>query len=418
MPFSTLHQLISERIQREGPLSFAEYMRMALYEPGYGYYVTGSAKMGWQGDYFTSTDVSSLFANCVGRQLYALWGKLKHPAHFLVLEQGAGRGDLAGGVRAWAQEEAPAFHAALDYQIEDIRAGQDALGMERTAAGRPEAGRPWAEQPEAERTVAGRPEAGRPQGSPLPWTDEPITGNTDVHSPDGGTQSIFPSVIVSNELIDAFPVHIVEKRGGRLYEVFVDVQQDGRLCEVLGEPGTPAVAGYLDSFNIPWRTFEEGWRAEINLDALRWIQRTASLLRRGFILTIDYGDRARALYTAERERGTLLCYFQHQLSERPLARPGEQDITAHVNFSALIDERRRLGLRLHKFTTQRLWLQSLGIQEELEQRRVKEFAAAETERATDRGQVALLKWRDLRLRVAALTDPAGMGTFKVLILRR
>ncbi len=423
MPFSALHQLISERIQREGPLSFAEYMRMALYEPGYGYYVTGSTKMGWQGDYFTSSDVSSLFANCVGRQLYALWEKLKHPAHFLVLEQGAGRGDLAGGVRAWAQEEVPAFHAALDYQIEDIRAGQDALGMERTAAGRPEAertveGQPWAGQPEAERIVAGRPEAGRPQGSPLQWTNEPITGNTDVHSPAGGTQSSFPSVILSNELIDAFPVHIVEKRGGRLYEVFVDVRQDGRLCEVLGEPGTPAVASYLDSFNIPWRTFEEGWRAEINLDALGWIRRTASLLRRGFILTIDYGDRARALYTAARNRGTLLCYFQHQLSERPLARPGEQDITAHVNFSALIDEGRRLGLRLHKFTTQRLWLQSLGIQEELEQRRVKEFAAAETERATDRGQVALLKWRDLRLRVAALTDPAGMGNFKVLILRR
>ena len=398
MPFSALHQLISERIQREGPISFAEYMRMALYEPGYGYYMTGSAKMGWQGDYFTSTDVSSLFANCVGRQLYAMWERLKHPAHFLVLEQGAGRGDLAGGVRAWAQEEAPAFYAALDYQIEDIRAGQDALGgilaggleAERTVAGGP---------------GAGRPGAGRPQGSP-PYTDEPITG--------GG----FPSVVVSNELIDAFPVHIVEKRGERLYEVLVDVQQDGRLCEVLGEPGTPAVAGYLDSFNIPWRTFEEGWRAEINLDALRWVQRTASLLRRGFILTIDYGDRARALYTAARERGTLLCYFQHQVSERPLARPGEQDITAHVNFSALIDEGRRLGLRLHKFTTQRLWLQSLGIEEELEQRRVKEFAAAETERATDRGQVALLKWRDLRLRVAALTDPAGMGNFKVLIMRR
>src|SRR6266852_9385511 len=97
-----------------------------------------------------------------------------------------------------------------------------------------------------ERTAAGQPEAGRPQGSPLPWTDEPITGNTDVHSPDGGTQSIFPSVIVSNELIDAFPVHIVEKRGERLYEVFVDVQQDGRFCEVLVEPSRLEVAGYLD----------------------------------------------------------------------------------------------------------------------------------------------------------------------------
>jgi SAM-dependent MidA family methyltransferase len=106
------------------------------------------------------------------------------------------------------------------------------------------------------------------------------------------------------------------------------------------------------------------------------------------------------------------------LNERPLLRPGEQDITAHVNFSALIDEGRRQGLRLHKFTTQRLWLEELGIAEELEQRRRSDFAEADTERASDRGQVALLKWYDLRQRVAALTDPAGMGNFKVLILRR
>jgi SAM-dependent MidA family methyltransferase len=359
---SVLHQLISERIQREGPIPFAAYMRMALYEPGYGYYVTGSAKMGWQGDYYTSTDVSTLFANCTGRQLHAMWEQLKCPTHFIVLEQGAGRGHLAEEVRAWALKEAPAFHAALDYRTEDIYAGQDALDLELPIAA--------------------------------------------------------PTVVLSNELIDAFPVHIVEKHGERLYEVFVGVQQDGRFCEVLGEPSTPEVASYLDSFNVPWSTFEEGWRAEINLDALRWIQRTASLLRRCFILTIDYGDKARALYTAARKHGTLLCYFQHHANERPLLRPGEQDITAHVNFSALIDEGRRLGMRLHKFTTQRLWLQSLGIQEELEQRRIHEFAAADTERATDRGQVALLKWRDLQQRVAALTDPAGMGNFKVLILRR
>jgi SAM-dependent MidA family methyltransferase len=359
---SVLHQLISERIQREGPLPFATYMRMALYEPGYGYYVTGSAKMGWQGDYYTSTDGSTLFANCMGGQLHAMWEQLKCPSHFTVLEQGAGRGHLAEGVRAWALKEARAFHTALDYRTEDIYAGRDALDLE------------------------------------LP----------------GAT----PAIVLSNELIDAFPVHLVEKRGERLYEIFVDVQQDGRFCEVLGEPSTPEVAGYLDSFNIPWSSFEEGWRAEINLDALRWIQRTASLLRRGFILTIDYGDKARALYTAARKHGTLLCYFQHHANERPLQRPGEQDITAHVNFSALINEGRRLGMRLHKFTTQRLWLQSLGMQEELERRRIHEFAAADTERATDRGQVALLQWRDLQQRVAALTDPDGMGNFKVLIMRR
>src|SRR5215469_13306544 len=88
MPYSTLHQLISERIQREGPITFAEYMRMALYEPGYGYYTTGGTKTGWEGDYYSSTDVSSLFANCMGRQLFAMWEKLKRPAPFIVLEQG------------------------------------------------------------------------------------------------------------------------------------------------------------------------------------------------------------------------------------------------------------------------------------------------------------------------------------------
>jgi SAM-dependent MidA family methyltransferase len=411
MPFSTLHQLISERIQREGPITFAEYMRMALYEPGYGYYTTGGAKMGWEGDYYTSTDVSSLFANCMGRQLFAMWEKLKRPAPFIVLEQGAGRGHLAEGVRTWAQKESPAFHSALDYRTEDIRMGQDVL------AGQPAGG--------AGRS-AGVP--GRPRGSPLQYTDETATEVTNVHGrgdprgrPGMGRLSggrLTPSVIISNELIDAFPVHIVEKRGERLYEVFVDVRQDGRFCEVLDEPGTAEVASYLDSYKIPWHTFDDGWRAEINLDALRWMQRAAERVRRGYILTIDYGDKAKGLYTAWRRRGTLLCYFQHQANELPLVRPGEQDITAHVNFSALINEGRRLGMHLHTYTTQRLWLQSMGIEEELEQRRVKEFAEAETARATDRGQVALLKWRDLRLRVGLLTDPQGMGDFKVLILRR
>jgi SAM-dependent MidA family methyltransferase len=364
MSYSDLQQLISECIQREGPISFAEYMRMALYEPDYGYYITGAAKMGWEADYFTSTDVSSLFANCMGRQLFIMWEKLRHPAHFIVLEQGAGRGHLAQGLRTWAQKEAPEFYEVLDYRTEDIRRGEDAL----------------------ERTLLSTHE--------------------------------MPSVVLSNELIDAFPVHIVEKRGERLYEVFVDVQQDGRLCEVLDEPSSPEVANYLDMYKIPWRTFDEGWRAEINLDALRWIQRTAGLIRHGFILTIDYGDTAKALYTAWRKRGTLLCYFKHQANERPLLRPGEQDITAHVNFSSLIDEGTRLGMRLHRFTSQCLWLHALGFQEELEQRHVSEFAEAETARATDGGQVALLKWRDLQHRAAVLTDPNGMGDFKVLILRR
>ncbi len=372
-------QLIIERIQREGPITFAEYMRMALYEPGYGYYVTGAARIGWEGaDYYTSTDISPFFANCTGRQLSQMWEKLGHPAPFIVLEQGAGRGHLAQGVRAWASQEAPDFNAALDYRTEDIHVGQDAKINN--------IGDPHAVLAQSSSTAC---------GSPI----------------------LRPSVILSNELIDAFPVHLVEIRNERLYEIYVDVQDD-RLHEVPGEPGSPEVANYLDSYRIPWQSFGDGWRAEINLDALRWMERTANLLRRGFILAIDYGDKARALYIRYRRRGTLACYYNHQMNERPLAHPGEQDITAHVNFSALINEGRRQGLRLSKFTTQHLWLQEFGIYEELQRLRASEFAEADSERATDRGQVALLKWYNLQQRVAALTDPAGMGNFKVLILRR
>jgi SAM-dependent MidA family methyltransferase len=407
MTVHSLQQLIIEHIQHEGPLPFAEYMRMALYEPGYGYYVMGAAKMGWEGDYFTSTDVSTFFANCMGRQLYAMWEKLKRPQRFLIVEEGAGRGHLGEGVRAWAQKQAPDFLAALDYRIEDIRTGQDVtLGVGEAT--------PY--------TVGffgdGSPRrggSGVDEGRGPLWPPAPGGHNVQGDSPP--PRAISPSVILSNELIDAFPVHIVEIRDGQLYEVFVD-EQGGRLYEILSEPSTPEVAGYLDVYKIPWQTFGDGWRAEINLDALRWMERTAQRVRKGFVLTIDYGDKARELYTRYRRRGTLTCYYQHQISERPLARPGAQDITAHVNFTALIHEARRHGLHLSKFTTQREWLESLGIREELEQRRLQEFPEADTARASDQGQVALLKWYNLRERVSVLTDPYGMGNFKVLILSR
>jgi SAM-dependent MidA family methyltransferase len=369
MTSPSLQQLIVERIQREGPITFADYMRMALYEPGYGYYVSGATRVGWEGDFYTSTDVGSFFANCMGRQLQKMWEQLGKPTPFSVLEQGAGHNDLAQGVRTWAEREAPEFYNALDYHTEDIKTGQDAIS-------------------------------------------------------DTMENMLTPMVLLSNELVDAFPVHVVEVRQGRLYEVYVDVQ-DGHLCEVLDEPCSQGVAGYLDSYKIPWTTYGDGWRAEINLEARHWMQNGAQRIagssrshrRKGFLLTIDYGDKARELYTKWRRKGTLACYFKHQLTERPLARPGEQDITAHVNFSALTDEGRRQGLHLQTFTTQRQWLTDTGIYDELARIRERDFALIDTDRASDKGQIALFEWYNLRQRVEALTDPAGMGNFKVLILK-
>ncbi len=192
-----LEQRISERIQGEGPISFAAYMQMALYEPGCGYYVSGAHKMGWEEkDYATSTDLSTLFATCMGHQLQRMWEQLKRPHPFIALEQGAGRGHLAQGIRAWAEKESPDFYTALDYQLEDIRAGQDAR--------------------------------------------DTVEHNT-------SQDKIAPSVILSNELIDAFPVHLVEKHGERLYESFVDMQQ-GRLVETLKEPVDAVCEDYLDRY--------------------------------------------------------------------------------------------------------------------------------------------------------------------------
>ena len=176
-------------------MTFAEYMRMALYEPGYGYYVTGPAKMGWEGDYDTSTDVSPLFAHCMGRQLQQMWEQLGQPVPFTVLEQGAGRGDLGREIRSWAAEKIPSFHAALDYHTADINVGTDAIPK---------------------------------------YPSAPLT----------------PAVILSNELVDAFPVHIVQKHNDKLYEIFVGVQ-DGHLYELLDEPSSQNVANYLDNYKFP-----------------------------------------------------------------------------------------------------------------------------------------------------------------------
>ena len=369
MPVSSLQHAIIERMQQEGPISFADYMRMALYEPGYGYYVTGEAKMGWEGDYYTSADVSNMFAHCMARQLKQMWENLGSPDQFGVLEQGAGRGNLAAEVKIWADQDDTTFAAALDYRLSDIKIGQDALQLK--------------------------------------------------------TEDFAPKVILSNELVDAFPVHVVEKKGDQLRELYVTIE-NGRFAETFDESADTTLVEYLEHFKIPWHTFPDGWRAEINLDAFIWMQQACQLLlgsrpnrkRRGFLLAIDYGDSAKQLYIPDRYHGTLASYYQHQLTDRPLARPGAQDITAHVNFTALIEAGRQRGLRLQTFTTQRKWLMDTGIYEELERIHKQHFEITDHDRASDQGQTALLQWYNVRQRVSALTDPTGMGNFKVLILKR
>jgi SAM-dependent MidA family methyltransferase len=390
-----LAAVIRDEIARTGPITFARFMALALYHSTLGYYAGGGEgrePIGWEGDYFTSGDLHPLWGWCIAHQLHQVWELLDRPQHFDVVEPGAGRGLLAREVWRYALERAPEWVSSLHYTLADraptgsqLRASREArLAGALRALGAPEHATRW------------------------------IT-SLDEAFPQGGVTGC----VVSNELVDALPVHLVEKQGDILAEVSVDLDSaTGRLVERLGLPSSPEVVGYLDAFGVPWRTFPDSWRAEVCLEAPAWMRQVATGLRQGIVLTLDYGDTSRRLYTPLRRRGTLAAYFRHQLGENPLAHPGQQDLTAHVNFSALLQAGRESGLRFVALTTQAAFLERLGIHEETEALAARLYPYAETERQTSRGQLDYLRRASLRNAVATLLRPSGLGGFKVLLQHR
>jgi len=388
---SELEDLIHSIIARDGPIPFAHFMSLALYHPELGYYTggrQGREPLGWTGDYLTSGDLHPLWGWAVARQLHQMWELLGRPVPFDVLEPGAGRGLLAYEVWCYARQHAPDWFAALRYTLVDRAPANAPLRVARERRLR-EALVVLDTPPEATRWASDIPEI-FPTGT--------LTG-----------------VVVSNELVDALPTHVVEISEGALREVYVATDAAGRLIETLGPLSASELATYLDDFHIPWRRYPEGWRCEICLAAAPWMREIARTLRRGFALTIDYGDTARRLYTRYRRHGTLAVYRRHALGARALANPGSQDLTAHVNFSALITRGREGGLRLAGLTTQSELLQRLGVYEQAEALGRRLYPAADTERHTDRGQADHLRRRMLQSAVAALLNPGGLGGFRVLL---
>lgn len=202
----------------------------------------------------------------------------------------------------------------------------------------------------------------------------------------------------SNELVDAFPVHVVTRVEGRLREIYV-TEQDGQLREESGPLSDPAVAAYVARYA---HELEDGHRMEANLHAQAWIEAVAAKLRQGFVMTVDYGDRAERLYTPDRPRGTLLAYRKHNANEDYFSLPGETDLTAHVNFTALIDAGKKAGLEYAGITTQEKFLLALGEGNQLAD-------------LYDDGQSEAEKL-DARLKLKRLISPEGMGNiFKVLV---
>ena len=363
MSDTPLKALLLDTLRRTGAIAFERYMALCLYHPEYGYYTQGRERTGAGGDYFTSPDLHPIFARLVARQAAEMWEMLGRPSRFSWVEMGAGRGLFAQDFLSWVKTTLPDFAEALEYLAIEPMPRQCARLRER---------------------LAGKGLAGSVRLLENLEQLNPVTG-----------------CFFSNELVDAFPVAIVTRAGGHLREVYVTAQGD-ELCEKLGSISNPAIAAAVARYA---NQLEEGCRAEVNLMATQWMRSVAEKLLRGFVITIDYGDLAPYLYTEDRPQGTLLAYHHHWPSQDTLHAPGQVDLTAHVNFSALIDTARDAGLEFTGFTSQQRFLLALG--------EANEFADLYEPGATE------LENLKARLKLKRLIHPEGMGNiFKVLIQHR
>ena len=309
---TTLATLLAARIAREGPIPFREFMAQALYHPEHGYYGSGRAQIGRGGDFFTNVSVGPLFGRLLARQFAEMWERLGRPAEFAIVEQGAHRGDFAGDVLAALHGFAPECFAATRYHIIEpvakLRAAQEAVLKGNVA---------W-----------------HPMLDDLP----PFTG---VH--------------FSNELLDAMPAHLVTWNGAEWLERHVAVQGDGFVFT-----DAPLTSEALRAYLADVPPVPAGYVTEVNLDALAWIDAVAARLKRGWVLAIDYGLRREDYFAPERRTGTLRAYAGHRVNDDPLARPGEIDLTTHVEFSSLMERATQTGLRAAGFTDQHHFMVGLG----------------------------------------------------------
>ncbi len=332
-------------------------MDLALHDPEGGYYARGPARLGAGGDFFTASDVGTAFGESLARQLLEMDVVLGRPPVFSVVEFGAGRGLLARDLLDGSRALDPGFAARLACAL------VDASPAMREAARR--------NVPEAD-----------------------VLAPEDV----GGGRT---GCAVAVELFDALPVHRLRRRGGRLVEVFVGLGADGSL-EERELPPTDSAAGIAARYGAAPCEGDEG---EVAPAAAGLLARMAGVLDRGFLVIVDYGDRARDLYGPARRRGTLLAYRRHTTSEEVLDRVGEQDLTAHVNFTQLEDEAGRLGLAVLGLTTQDRFLIANGILRSFEEDDPSAWGRPERVRA--------------RLRAMQLIHPGGMGrAFRILVLSK
>jgi len=341
--------------QRDG-ISFRDFMQAALYHPQLGYYSSDGEKMGPRGDYMTSPELSHVFGTLVGRQLREMWQSIGEPSLFQIIECGAGTGSLCRDILWWASTSAPDFHSTIQYTI--VEASSAMISHQRSMLA----------------TYSNRHK--------VDWKDK-LPGDVN-------------GCILSNELLDSFAVHRVKIKNGSLREIFVLWSRDA-FIEELRPVISDDVNTYFDRLGL---RPGEGCTAEVNLQALDWICRAGEALRQGFVMTFDYGYEASDLLAPWRTDGTLMCFYRHNPGSNPYARIGRQDMTAHIDFTSLVNAGENAGLTTVGMTSQSEFLERLGIQD----------ALAPPSEGTD-----LEAYYARRGQINELLDPAGLGRIRVLI---
>ena len=356
----TLREVICDEIRRGGPIPFSRYMELCLYHPQLGYYSRPTEQFGKGGDFYTSSDVHAVFGRLLARQFEEMWRILGSPEGIDLIELGPGRGLFACDVLDWSARQFPHFAKALRYRlVEQSRGLRDRLQQQLSA--------------------------------------HIAIGRAEVYESLEAASSAAGDVIIlfANEFFDALPVDIIDYRGAvRVSE------ENGRFTERFVSP-SPAELEFVDRYSVHP---EPGERVEVSPEALDWTKSIAAVFegRSGFAVVIDYGY-TREQQLAGRHRDTLMTYRQHRASPSPYEAPGEQDITAHVNFSAIQSAAAASGLRAAKLVTQSQFL--IGIGESTQ------FADAFRDCALPQEQAKVA------LQLRHLVSPEGMGeTFQVLVL--
>jgi len=374
-----LRHKIEQEIRERGPIPFSRYMELCLYDPEFGYYSRNAEKFGKAGDFYTSRDVHAVFGRLLARQFEEMWRALGKPEQIDVLELGPGRGLFAQDVLDWSEKKFPEFFRAVRYTLAErsasLRKRLAANLRHRIADGKVVVLSEFADS-----------------GFNNQSEDVQTPTDGDARRSIDGFVAEAPLIVFANEFFDALPVEVLSEQGALRINL-----GDGNFVEEWA-PASAAELEFLDRYGVHPET---GMRTEATLVAQKQMASLSAAIEQGFLVTIDYGY-TREEQLAGRHLGTVMTYRQHSASPNPYEAPGDQDITAHVNFTALASTAEQSGMRAHQLLTQSQFL--LGIGE------ANQFGDAfeECRLPEERAKIAL--------QLKHLVTPAGMGeTFQVLV---